>query len=240
MRRVLTLTASELRPPPAAVLAALGVPSRLGVPERMAPTLVEALARLDAAAQPRAVWQRLSGPDFEAVYAGDGANEPDTPLAGIAPRAVALALFVATLGEEVSAEIGSLLQRREVAVAAALDAAASLAAEAAVVRLEGLFGAACAGTADSERRPAVLAYSPGYCGWHTSGQRRLFAALRPEEVGVTLSEGCMMRPLKSVSGVLVAGLPEIHDFEPDFAFCTRCATVDCRLRIDRLRAAPDP
>ncbi len=239
MRRVLTLTASELRPSPAAVLAALGAPSRLGVPERMAPTLEQALARLDEAVHPRAVWQALSALDFEAVHAGEGANEADTPLAGIAPAAEGLALFVVTLGEEVSAAIGGLLGRREVAVAAALDAAASLAAEAAVVRLEQLFADACAVAAGSDRRPAVLAYSPGYCGWHTSGQRRLFAALGPEEIGVTLTEGCMMRPLKSVSGVLVAGPPQIHHFEPDFAFCPACGTVDCRLRIDRLRAAPD-
>ena len=58
----------------------------------------------------------------------------------------------------------------------------------------------------------VLRYSPGYCGWHISGQRRLFAHLRPERIGITLHDSYLMEPLKSVSGVLIAGAKEIHAF----------------------------
>ena len=43
-----------------------------------------------------------------------------------------------------------------------------------------------------------------------------------------------MSPIKSVSGVLVAGHPEIHDFENDFDFCFDCATWECRSRIASL------
>ncbi len=112
-----------------------------------------------------------------------------------------------------------------------LDAVASAAAERLVERLEHRFATAATGGP----RPAVLAYSPGYCGWHVSGQRALFGALDPAEIGITLNESCLMQPLKSVSGVLVAGRAEIHDFDDDFPCCSLCSTRECRNRIDRIR-----
>jgi hypothetical protein len=80
----------------------------------------------------------------------------------------------------------------------------------------------------------VLPYSPGYCGWHVSGQLALFDCLGPDEVGVELSESCLMRPLKSVSGVLVAAEPEVHTFVNDFPFCGDCVDHQCRERIARV------
>jgi hypothetical protein len=77
----------------------------------------------------------------------------------------------------------------------------------------------------------VLPYSPGYCGWHISGQRALFRHLEPERIGITLNTSFLMQPLKSVSGVLVVGDPRIHEFDNDFDFCAECATLDCRARI---------
>ncbi|MCX6843389.1 MAG: hypothetical protein NTX53_14035 [candidate division WOR-3 bacterium] len=87
----------------------------------------------------------------------------------------------------------------------------------------------CAG-----RTPAgtvFLRYSPGYCGWDITGQRQLFQALRPEEIGITLRESCLMEPLKSISGVLVAARPEVHRFDNTYPFCSACTTQTCRSRI---------
>lgn len=49
-------------------------------------------------------------------------------------------------------------------------------------------------------------FSPGYCGWHVSGQQDLFR-LFPEEkpCGVTLTPSSLMTPIKSVSGVIGLG-----------------------------------
>ncbi|MBO4963632.1 MAG: methionine synthase [Prevotella sp.] len=49
-------------------------------------------------------------------------------------------------------------------------------------------------------------FSPGYCGWHVSEQRRLFS-LFPQSApcGVTLTDSCLMIPIKSVSGVIGIG-----------------------------------
>lgn len=49
-------------------------------------------------------------------------------------------------------------------------------------------------------------FSPGYCGWHVSGQHDLFALFpdgRP--CGVTLTPSALMIPIKSVSGVIGVG-----------------------------------
>jgi len=68
-----------------------------------------------------------------------------------------------------------------------------------------------------------------------SGQRRLFARLRPEEIGIHLNSSFLMTPLTSVSGVLVGGTGDIHRFRPDFPFCEACATHECRPRMASVR-----
>lgn len=78
---------------------------------------------------------------------------------------------------------------------------------------------------------ATMLFSPGYCGWHVSGQKRLFESLRPDEIGIELSESFLMQPLKSVSGVIVVGPREIFDFDDAFSFCDECSTHSCRDRI---------
>jgi hypothetical protein len=43
-----------------------------------------------------------------------------------------------------------------------------------------------------------------------------------------------MTPLKSVSGVLVAGDKEIHRFKPKYPFCKVCQTHSCLQRMKML------
>ena len=49
-------------------------------------------------------------------------------------------------------------------------------------------------------------FSPGYCGWHVSEQRKLFGIFPAEHpCGVRLTESSLMLPIKSVSGVIGLG-----------------------------------
>ena len=82
----------------------------------------------------------------------------------------------------------------------------------------------------------MLRFSPGYCGWHVSGQKRLFAELKPQKIDLTLRESCLMQPLKSISGVLVAGPKIIFDIDDTYPFCAACKTHSCR---DRYQALSD-
>jgi hypothetical protein len=80
-------------------------------------------------------------------------------------------------------------------------------------------------------------YCPGHCGWHISGQVKLFKILQPEEIGMTLKPSFVMVPFKSISGVLVAGDMLIHRFQPSFSFCPQCKEHKCVQRLRLLENA---
>jgi hypothetical protein len=229
VREVVRLKPAAVLPAGTDVLRAQGVPAGATLDGRVQELLDGALARVLELAQPVAVVEDVSAAAFAAIYRGEGGNAERTPLEEIFPQAAALWLFAGTIGELLSAEIRRLFADGDLPAAVMLDAAASESAELMVAALERRLAARPGGRG----RNAVLAYSPGYCGWHVSGQRALFAALAPEEIGITLNQSCLMHPLKSVSGVLVAGHPDNHDFDDDFPFCSECSTRDCRVRIAR-------
>ncbi len=227
MRGVLEIPIEDLLPAAAGLLAARGLP----IEERYLELAERARAEIRGLAEPRGVREDLSREEFAEVYRGEGDNDPHTPLDEILPRAGRLALFAVTLGPAVSAAVTSRFGDRDLAVGWMLDAVASLAADTAADAMASDFAAQCG---HGDEAPAVLPYSPGYCGWAVSGQRRLFARLRPEEVGITLRASCVMQPLKSVSGVLVAGPAEAHFFDDEFDCCASCTTRECEVRIARL------
>jgi hypothetical protein len=225
MRDRVTWTPAEAAPSREAVLALQGIPPR-GASARTDELLDRALAIHLERAEPRAIVDAITREEFAQVYRGAGRNAPQTPLESIVPRADGLALFVATVGAPVASRIRELFAANEPALAAMLDSVASAAAD----RLADLLAARAAATRTSDR-VRVLAYSPGYCGWHVSGQGALFATLRPEEIGVTLNTSFLMEPLKSVSGVLVTAAPEVHRFAPAYPFCADCRDKPCRARM---------
>ena len=183
-------------------------------------------------ARPRALYEALTAADFEVVYRGESGNDENTPLEQVLEDVASLALFAVTLGEEVSNCITGLFDAGELAEGYILDQVASFAAEE-LAGIAALRFRAAAGPVDNGS--VVLPYSPGYCGWNVTGQRALFANLEPGELGITLNESCLMRPVKSVSGVMVLAPIEAHDFNPAFPCCATCTTLDCQQRAAALR-----
>jgi len=53
-------------------------------------------------------------------------------------------------------------------------------------------------------------------------------------VGISLTPTCLMEPLKSISGVIIAGAKEIFEFEDNFPFCDTCVDRSCRTRLATL------
>lgn len=217
MRRVLRFDVAGCLPSVTAVLAAAGMPAKLTA--RTEKLFEQALTLFGETAEPAGVWQEILRDEFGQVFAGDGQNAADSPVGAIGEQGDWRALFCVTLGSGISEEIGRCFEKGDFALGFVLDAVASAGAEQVAEQLE----------QSVEARGKVVRYSPGYCGWHVSGQRRLFEWLRPEEIGVSLRPSFLMEPLKSISGVLVAGDDRIHRIRGGFSFCGSCTRQRCRI-----------
>jgi hypothetical protein len=203
---IFELSATDIAPDRDPVLVSLGIPPERAVPPHIDALYTAATNRLAETVAPIGIVSSITTAEFEAVYDGEGHNEPDSVVADVYPRAPHLALFAVTLGADTSRAIATLREDGRLA-----------------------------------DDGAALRYSPGYCGWHVSGQKRLFRSLEPERIGITLTDSCLMQPLKSVSGVIVAGPKEVHRFSPNYSFCRHCETHSCRERLRALfgRQHPD-
>ncbi len=230
MRQIVDIDIAEVAPGPSAILSRLGVPPGESLQERTVSIRDAALDLFGMLAAPAGILVDIEVEKFTRIYRGLGHNEPETPVEKIFPRAARLALFIVTLGEAICGRITETFAQRDFALASMLDAAASEGTEKAAEVVERRFSVQIEGESGGAAIRS-LRYSPGYCGWHVSGQQALLAVLEPEEIGITLRESYLMQPLKSISGVIVAGLGEIHDFEDGFPFCDDCQSRGCRERI---------
>jgi len=231
---VIALDAIRTPPDRAAVLEAQGIPRTARVSEHVLGLADRSIERYAELVQPRGTIAEITAEEFAPIFRGEGINAGRTPVEEVYPGAEHLALFAVTLGAAISDEVSALFRQNEPAEAYALDAIASERADAAASLLarQYLDELVQEGRVGSSSR--VLPYSPGYCGWHVTGQRRLFDRLRPQSIGVTLNSSSLMQPLKSVSGVLIVGPPSSHDFHNDYDFCSLCSTYQCRGRIASL------
>jgi hypothetical protein len=232
MTGIIALEAIEEAPIREVVLRTQGVPGGHPVPERVGSLVEEARALYETLARPVGLLAGISSSDFLEIYEGAGLNADRSPLPGISARGEHLALFAATLGEPVSRKIRTLFEENDAALGCMLDGIASERADSAADLLGRMFLSSLCQDREPRSEIRVLPYSPGYCGWHVSGQQSLFSYLDPGQIGIELNPSCLMSPIKSVSGVLVAGPLEIHAFDNDFGFCLDCDTWECRERVE--------
>ncbi|MGA2383712.1 MAG: vitamin B12 dependent-methionine synthase activation domain-containing protein [Gemmatimonadales bacterium] len=237
MTALLEVRAADVAPDRDAVLERLGIPASVGLSERAEPLYAAAAEILAGSAAPAGVLADISAAEFKAVYDGEGRNAPYSPVSDVCGRAEHLALFAVTLGEQPSLELNHLFTAGDFALGYVLDAMASVAADGLAELAEQRFAALLQGRGWMPSDGAALRYSPGYCGWDVTGQRKLFAFLKPERIGITLTESCLMKPLKSVSGVIIAGPRAIHRIRPTYDFCERCEERTCTGRLRALATA---
>jgi hypothetical protein len=114
------------------------------------------------------------------------------------PEPQKAAIFLVTIGSELEQGIREKIDRGQNRVAYILDCLGSNAAEttAAAIHkeIQERFGA------------RMRRYSPGYNDWNISQQENIFDFLgveRARELGVDLTSDFMMRPRKSVSGIIL-------------------------------------
>lgn len=233
---ILDLRVDRITPDRAAVLQQLDIPPEAKLSAQVERLYAAAGDLFTRHAAPAGMLAEISRDAFAEVYRDAGDDAPQGPVADIFPQAEHLALFVVTLGAPIGEALDRCFAAGDVALAYMLDAMASVAADAAAALAERQYAASLTEGGWATRDGAALRYSPGYCGWNVSGQRALFAYLRPEAIGLSLTSSCLMQPLKSVSGVLIAGPRAIHRFRPTYDFCDRCEDRTCRRRLRTLFA----
>jgi cobalamin-dependent methionine synthase I len=130
--------------------------------------------------------------------------------------------FVGTIGTAVENEIGRLLGKQRLAKAYILDAMASVAVENMVDRFQDLMESRFR----AEDSTVTLRFSPGYCDWPVTQQKKLFNLFDPEELEVELLDSCLMKPRKSISGVFGVTPQDSVSYNP----CRDCPTPNCDSR----------
>lgn len=139
-------------------------------------------------------------------------------------QASELTVIVCTIGEELERYAAKVMEA-EIVRGLALYGVGSAAVEA-------LANAACRRLElESEQRgmQSTIPLSPGMIGWPVDqGQPQIFSLLDPEKIGVQLSDGMFMRPLKSLSMVMGFGT----NLEQQGVICDYCNARDvCKYRV---------
>jgi len=230
MRKVISISVDDTMPSADAIFKSQGIPDNVKPKARIIDLAEEAISLYRKFSRPMGIVDEISKNEFEIVYSGEGENESETPLAEIYQMSSNLCLFAVTIGTEICKEISRLFSANDFALGAMLNSAASEGTEIAAQIVESHYHEYLNKNDRLNKMTGLLRFSPGYCGWHISGQKKLFGFLNPHEIGIKLGESFLMSPLKSISGVIVAGPREIFDFDPAFPFCENCETFSCRDR----------
>ena len=241
MRYRLKIDITRLKVGPGEILECQGIPCETHLEQKYKGSIDSALELFREKAEPVGIMEEVSIPTFEKIYLGEGLNQSPAPLEKIFTMGNSLCVFAVTLGSGITMKISDLFKEGDYPVANFLDQAASIGVEKTAGILQEYFLESLAGKVDTTA--LLVRYSPGYCGWDITGQKKLFKFLRPQEIGLHLNDGSLiMTPLKSISGVMVLGPREIHHPDRGYSFCNRCSTTACEALEKRsaIRSQPTP
>lgn len=234
IKEVIKVDVKNIKPDRNTVFKNQDIPIDIELPQKVNELYSDAVKIFIESSNPIGIISDITIQKFEEVYFGIGLNEKETPLEQIVRKADYLALFAVTIGNDVSKKIDDLFRTNDFALGSMLDAVASEGTESVADVIQNHFENLLREREYNISSKGVLRYSPGYCGWHMSGQKKIFQYLHPEDIGFKLLDSYLMNPLKSISGVIVVGDKEIHIFKDNFPFCSQCNDHLCRERIRML------
>lgn len=130
-----------------------------------------------------------------------------------------IAVFACTAGEDITGKSKKLMENGDMIQAYIMDTIGSVAVESAMDFIQEKLAA----TEMAHHRKMTNRFSPGYCGWNISAQRALFSLLPKNFCGITLTDSFLMKPIKSVSGVIGLGVDAKRLEYP----CQACDKKDC-------------
>ncbi len=227
-----TFDMDTILPEPSGVLVAMGMKTHHKVSPRVEDSLGVAFQIFSEKAEPVGIYSPISRHEFKTVFEGEGLNSDESPVRDIYLRSNALHLYALTLGKAIVTVINDLNDNDDYAVSHMLNTIASSAADKAAGEMEKIIFKT---SDDRPHHDYILGYSPGYCGWDISGQKKLFEYLDPGAIEITLNSSFLMDPVKSVTGVIISGSPEIHSFIPGYPFCKLCKTKSCIPRLKGIK-----
>ena len=140
-------------------------------------------------------------------------------IARLLEKADKVAVFVLTIGNYLEDTAARLAQDGLILQSAVLDAVGSDAAE----RLADSVESQISEVAHNQGLTISRRFSPGYCDWDVSQQKMVFQAMKGDYAGVHLTDGCLMLPRKSISGIIGIGPCDVEDYNP----CKTCDKHDC-------------
>jgi len=132
-----------------------------------------------------------------------------------------VAVCVCTIGPALERRAREMMGSGRLFYGFMLDTVGSAAAEAAAGYMDERISEAAA----AEGLRTSCRASPGYGDWDVGGQRGIFDLLPAGRIGVTLTEGLMMRPLKSVSFAVHVGEEPVRLRSE--SSCENCGMEDC-------------
>jgi cobalamin-dependent methionine synthase I len=112
-----------------------------------------------------------------------------------------IALAIVTIGISLPQEVNNLMNSGEYVDGVILDAFGSAGVEEVADQIDREIKE----IARDQKLQYSQRYSPGYCQWGVQDQQIIFNHLPGQEIGVSLSEGFMMNPIKSVSFAINIG-----------------------------------
>ncbi len=219
-----TLDSLALEPDRAEVLRYLGYPEGAAAARRIEARLEEALEQCRGKLRPRGMYAvyrvaRLT-PRRLTLDGGVGFTGPVGEFLGGARR---VAVFLTTAGQEIVDLAEAATRSRATLAGLVYDAIGSHLADAAV----GALAADLRGRLEPDEA-LTLPFSPGYCGISLAQQRVLFRLLDARRIGVELLPALIMKPVKSVSGLI--GIGPRAEVQAAGNPCHRCEKMDCRMR----------
>ncbi len=137
----------------------------------------------------------------EDVRMGDVIFHTGPVIAQAMEEASSIAVFTVTLGAGYDEWMGQVKAEGDIMVEFVANSIASIVADGATEAMIKMLSEDAA----ADGLKITNNYSPGYCGWPLAEQQQLFSFLPEGITCITLTESCLMLPIKSVSGIIGVG-----------------------------------
>ncbi len=204
------------------------------LPPKISQSFEEAYGLFYQLAEPASLVENISYLRFKWIYSGEGENESRTPLDDLMAYDASYYVFAMTLGDRVSQSISDMFKEGKYLLGQLLDEVCSAGIEEFADFITNKYLQREIDLGKLRENDVMLRYSPGYCGWHISGQKILHKYLHSSDIGIRLTNNCYMEPIKSISGIMIGGRPRMHDFKNNYSFCGSCSTKTCRKRLAKI------